>query len=100
MASEHSIELLDLLLLGAARGKTELLDGQVLRQLWARTPAEARSLFESLSRQICAYHHFEWNERHVEGRTSFDLGRMHLSLDDTLIELWVDVSIGAWRVFT
>ena len=100
MASDHSIELLDLLLLGAGRGKTELIDGQVLRQLWARTPAEARSLFENLSRQICAYHHFEWNERHVEGRTSFDLGRMHLSVDDTLIELWVDVSIGAWRVFT
>jgi hypothetical protein len=100
MASETSIELLDLLLLGAPRGKTELIDGQVLRQLWARTPAEARSLFENLSRQVCAYHHFEWNERHVEGRTSFDLGRMHLSVDDTCVELWVDVSIGAWRMFT
>lgn len=100
MASEHSIELLDLLLLGAPSGKTELIDGQVSRQLWARTPVEARSLFENLSRQICAYHHFEWNERHVEGRTSFDLGRMHLSVEDTLVELWVDVAIGAWRVFT
>jgi hypothetical protein len=95
-----TIELLDLLLLGAPSGKTELIDGQVLRQLWARTPAEARSLFESLSRQICAYHHFEWNERHVEGRTSFDLGRMHLSVEDTCVDLWVDASIGAWRMFT
>lgn len=99
MASEISIELLDLLLLGAPSGKTELIDGQVLRQLFARTPAEARSLFESLSRQICAYHHFEWNERHVEGRTSFDLGRMHLSVEDTCVALWVDASIGAWRMF-
>jgi hypothetical protein len=100
MASGSSIELLDLLLLGAARGKTELCDGQVLRQLWARTPAEARSTFESLSRQICAYHHFEWNERHVEGRSSFDLGRMHLSVEDTRIELCIDVAIATWRVFT
>jgi hypothetical protein len=100
MASETSIELLDLLLLGAPRGKTELIDGQVLRQLWARTPAEARSWFESLSRQVCAYHHFEWNERHVEGRTSFDLGRMHLSVEDTCVELWVDVAVSAWRMFT
>jgi hypothetical protein len=100
MASEPTIELLDLLLLGAPRGKTELIDGQVLRQLWARTSAEARSLFESLSRQICAYHHFEWSERHLEGRSSFDLGRMHLSVEDTCVELWVDVSIAAWRVFT
>jgi hypothetical protein len=100
MATEPYIELLDLLLLGAPGGKTELLDGQVLRELWARTPAEARSLFESLSRQVCAYHHFEWSERHVEGRSSFDLGRMHLSVDDTRVELWVDVPIGAWRVFT
>jgi len=100
MASETSIELLDLLLLGAPGGKTELIDGQVLRQLWARTPAEARSLFENLSRQICAHHHFEWNERHVEGRTSFDLGRMHLSIEDTCVELWVDVALGAWRMFT
>lgn len=100
MASELPIELLDLLLLGAPRGKTELCDGQVLRQVWARTPAEARGLFESLSRQICHYHHFDWSERHVEGRTSFDLGRMHLSIDDTRIELWLDVSIPAWRVFS
>lgn len=100
MASELPIELLDLIVLGAPRGKTELIDGQVQRQLWARTPAEARSVFEALSRQICAYHHFEWNERHVEGRSSFDLGRMHLSVEDTLIELWVDVSVGAWRVFS
>lgn len=100
MASELPIELLDLILLGAPRGKTEPSDGQVLRQVWARTPAEARALFESLSRQICAYHHFEWNERHVEGRSSFDLGRMHLSLDDTRVELWVDVTVGALRVFS
>jgi hypothetical protein len=100
MASELPLELLDLLLLGAPRGKTELIDGQVLRQVWARTPAEARGLFESLARQICAYHHFDWNERHVEGRTSFDLGRMHLSVADTCIELWVDVAVSAWRVFS
>jgi hypothetical protein len=100
MASALSIELLDLLLLGSPSGKTELIDGQVLRRLWARTPAEARSLFENLSRQICAHHRFEWNERHVEGRSSFDLGRMHLSVEDTCIELWVDVPISAWRVFT
>lgn len=100
MASGASIELVDLLLLGAPRGKAELFDGQVLRQLWARTPAEARSLFENLSRQICAYHHFDWSERHVEGRSSFDLGRMHLSVDETLVELCVDVSTGAWRTFS
>jgi hypothetical protein len=100
MASEPSIELLDLLLLGAPNGKTEVIDGQILRQLWARTPAEARGMFENLSRQICAYHQFEWNERHVEGRSSFDLGRMHLSVEDTRIELWVDVAIAAWRMFS
>src|SRR5262245_337171 len=100
MSSAPTIEILDLLLLGAPGGKTELLDGQVERQLWARTPAEARSWFENLCRQVCAYHHFEWSERHVEGRSSFDLGRMHLSVEDTLVELWVDVAVGAWRVFS
>jgi hypothetical protein len=72
----------------------------VLRHLWARTPAEARAIFESLSRQICAYHHFEWSERHLAGRSSFDLGRMHLSVDETHVELGVDVSVAAWRVFS
>jgi hypothetical protein len=48
--------LFDMLLLGAPEGKTELLDGRVVRQLSARTPSNARGTFKRLAKDLCRFY--------------------------------------------
>jgi hypothetical protein len=95
-----TIDLLDLLLLGAPDGKTELLEGQVLRRFPARTNDQARAIFKSIARDLCAYYGLAWRKRHVEGRSTFDIERAHLSVVDHVVELRVDVSRETWKSFT
>jgi hypothetical protein len=96
----HTIDLLDVLLLGAPDDKTELVGGRVLRRFTARTKDDARAAFKSLARDLCAYYGMPWRKRLVEGKATFDIERTHLSVADRVVELRVDVSPATWKSFT
>ena len=92
------IGLLDLLLLGAPEGKTELLDGQVFRCVRAETPAAARTVFLSVARDLCRHCDVPWAG--VDERAStFNLQRWHLRVDAECVELLTDVTIARWGAF-
>ena len=93
------ITLLDMLLLGAPDGKTERLDGQVLRQFQAQTPSHARTVFKRLAREICEYHGVAWRKRFIENTSRFDLERAHLEVDGTMVRLFIEVPPPIWKVF-
>lgn len=90
---------MDLLLLGASRGKTELIEGRVYRRALAPSPSEARGIFKSLARELCAYYGVEWRKRYIENKTTFDIERAHLRLDGTQVELSIDVPPSVWQAF-
>jgi Uncharacterised protein family (UPF0158) len=99
-AAEHAIQLLDLLLLGAPGGKTELLDGRVQRRVSARSESEARSWLASLARQVCEFQGVPWRKRYVDGKATFDLERFHLRVEGARIELGVDVPLATWHAWS
>lgn len=92
-------DLIDVLLLGAPEGKTELVDGRVRRVFLANAPAAARQVFKHLARQICEFYGVGWRNRFVEGVDTFELERMHISVTGELVELRVDVSMETWQAF-
>lgn len=94
------IELLDVLLLGAPDGKTELLNGRVRRQVSARDRGAARHLFKNLARGICEYFGIAWRNRFIEGTDTFDMERAHLQVEGTTVVLEVDVPRATWDAFT
>jgi len=93
------VGLFELLLLGAPDGKTELLEGRVLRQIRAKTSAEARVIFTRVARDLCRYFDVPWRKRLVEGTSRFDLELAHLAVEDELVTLGIDVPIVIWKVF-
>lgn len=93
------IGLLDMLLLGAPSGKTELLEGKVLRQLNACTESEARAAFKHLARELCEYHGIGWRKRFIENTSRYDIERAHLEVDGTTVRLLIDVPPAVWKAF-
>lgn len=77
---EPEVTLVDLLLLGAPDGKTELVGGKVRRVLETKRPDEARRAFARLARQMCELYGIGWRKRFVEGKGAFELDRMRLSV--------------------
>ncbi len=98
-ASAPKITLLDMLLLGAPDGKTELLEGKVYRQFTASSPSAARALFKSLARELCEYHGIAWRKRFVENTSRYDIERAHLEVDGTTVQLSIDVPVSIWKAF-
>jgi hypothetical protein len=98
-ATPPAIGLLDLVLLGASDGKTELLEGQVLRQIRTLNPSEARRLFKQVARELCWHFDRPWRKRYVEGTTTFDIERAHLRVEGEVVELWIDVPRATWKAF-
>lgn len=98
-AQAPHIDLLDVLLLGAPDGKTELIGGRVLRQVSASDRAVARQLFKGLARGICDYFGVAWRKRYIERKDTFDLERAHLRLEGTRIVLEIEVPQAIWRAF-
>jgi hypothetical protein len=93
------IELLDMLLLGAPDGKTELIDGRVRRQVSARERGAARQVFKNLARGICEYFGVAWRNRFIEGTDAFDLERAHLRVEGNTVVLEIDVPPAVWKAF-
>ncbi|HEY3354444.1 MAG TPA: UPF0158 family protein [Polyangia bacterium] len=93
------IGLLDMLLLGAPDGKTELIDGRVWRQVLGKTPSEARAIFKNLARDLCDFFGVAWRNRFIEGKNEFQLERAHLRLEERTVVLEIDVPTAMWRAF-
>ncbi len=97
--AEPKVGLLDLLVLGAPDGKTERIDGRVLRRLDARTPSQAGAAFKNLARELCGFHGLAWRNRHIEGKSAFDLERVQLRVEGTIVELSIEVPDSVWNAF-
>lgn len=95
-----SIELLDVVLLGAPDGKTELIDGRVRRVVVSTNASEARATFKSLARSICAYVGEPWRRRLLDGAVhTFTRDRFTLTIDDNAVELSIVVDRATWERF-
>jgi hypothetical protein len=93
--------LIGLLLLGAPEGKTELIEGRVLRAVAASQPDEARRWFAALAREACTAADVPWSPTLIDGRDQVDIDRLHLHLrlHGVWVELEVDVSRATWERF-
>jgi hypothetical protein len=91
---------LDLLLLGAPEGKTELLDGKVRRESPARDPSLARAMFTHLARELAEVHGIGWRKRFVASKSTYEVGCYRLIESQDRVELEVAVSPELWRAFT
>ena len=94
-----TVTLTDMLLLGAPDGKTEMLGGWVDRVFVAKTPARARSIFESLARELAEQESVAWSKKKLEARNTFKVGRSRLHLEDNLVTLAVRVKFAVWEEF-
>ena len=95
-----TVGLLDVLLLGAPDGKTELIDGRVRRWLPAKSPGDARRAFKALAREVCDLHGIGWRNRFLEGDPrTFERERFHLTLHERGVEVSVDVPRALWDAF-
>jgi len=97
---EPKVGLLELLLLGAPDGKTELIRGRVRRIVRLTTQGFARQAFKELARQLCGWFGLEWRNRFIEGKSSFDLETAHLSVEGTTVTLEIEVSRAACDLFS
>jgi hypothetical protein len=94
-----SVGFLDLLLLGAPAGKTELLNGKVLRQIVAADESGARAVFKVIARQMAEFHGLAWRNRFIEGKSVYEVDRYHLAVSQNRVELEVAVDPKLWRAF-
>jgi hypothetical protein len=91
-ARPPQVDLLDLLVVGAPEGKTELIEGRVRRRIELVDTARAKRAFRDVARQICGYYGVAYRKRDVADGSSFDVERMHLRVRGTVLELDIDVS--------
>src|SRR5207249_157438 len=66
-APRPTITLVDLLVLGAPDGKTELIGGEVPRVFIAPSADEARRTFRALAREIAQLCDVPWRRAMIEG---------------------------------
>ncbi|HVV82142.1 MAG TPA: hypothetical protein VHE35_03655 [Kofleriaceae bacterium] len=92
-AAPATVGLVDVLLLGAVPGGTDLVDGRVLRRVPADSPEHSRELFWSLAREIGSQ-----TGATLPGTTdspsvvdTLDAGRFHLRRHDSHVDLSIDV---------
>jgi hypothetical protein len=95
----ETVGFLDLLLLGAPEGKTELLDGKVIRQVVARDASKGRAIFKAIARQMTEIHGISWRKRFIEGKSVYEVERYRLTVDEGRVELEVAVTPALWRAF-
>jgi len=93
------IGLLEVLLLGAPDGKTELLEDRVYRLAPARTPAHARRILRNVAMDLCSFFGVGWRKRFVEGGR-FELEGYHVEAHDDRVELSVQVERAVWDAFS
>jgi hypothetical protein len=94
-----NVELLDMLLLGDPDRQSTPVSGSVRRRLPVRSKTDGRRIFKVLAREVCEWNGVAWRKRFIQGKTSLDMGRFHLSLHKDAIELSVDVPREVWDSF-
>jgi hypothetical protein len=95
----EKLGFLDVLLLGAPDGKTELLDGKVIRQIIAHDSSQARAIFKTIAREMTEIHGIGWRKRFIEGKSVYEVERYRLTVDQCRVELEVAVTPALWRAF-
>ena len=95
----EKLGFLDVLLLGAPDGKTELLDGKVIRRIIARDSSQARAIFKTIAREMTEIHGIGWRKRLIEGKSMYEVDRYKLFVDQARVELEVAVTPALWRAF-
>ena len=94
-----AIGLLDMLLLGAPEGKTELLEGRVHRVFVAPDQARARAVFARLARELTEYHGLSWRRRLIADTDRYAIERFEVTVDDRIVDLSVAVPRALWDAF-
>jgi len=95
-----SIGLVEMLLLGAPDGKTELLEGRVHRMFVAADRAQARAVFARLARELAEQHGLAWRKRFIADTDRFTVERFELTTTDRSVDLSVAVPRSLWDVFS
>jgi hypothetical protein len=95
---EAQIGLVDLLLLGAPDGKTELVDGRVRRVLVTDAERAAR-VFARVARELAESLGVRWRPTSIEGKTRYEIDRFRLTCTGRRVELEVQVSPAVWEIF-
>jgi hypothetical protein len=88
-----------LLLLGAPDGKTELIEGRVVRRVRARSPQQARKLFAGLAREIMEVNGLGWRRSAVERLPEIEVGPFRLAVEDDVVWLRTEVTREIWDEF-
>lgn len=88
--------LLDVLLVGAPDGKTELIEGRVWRQLTAKNQQEARAAFTRLAREACEMSGVAWRKRLVQDSSRLEVGRFILEHEDLTVAVSVEIDPAVW----
>lgn len=98
-SKQPEVTLLDMLLLGAPDGKTELLGGKVRRVLLVPSADRARQVWKRLARELCAFYGEEWRNRFIEGASTIERGRMRLTVLADRVELEIQMSVEVFAEF-
>ncbi|MCC6621734.1 MAG: hypothetical protein IT385_10795 [Deltaproteobacteria bacterium] len=93
------VGLVEMLLLGAPDGKTEMLGGKVPRVFVGGDASAARKVFADVARDIHEQGGLGWRKGYIAGRNAVTVGRYDLSIDDRLVTLEVRLEPGTWERF-
>lgn len=98
--ASSKLGLIELLLMGAPEGMTDVVDHKVMRVYLAASESKARSCFKNLARDICGVCGIGWRNRFVKGVSKFEMDRYCLSVEGTRVELLVDVHPSVTKLFS
>lgn len=56
-------------------------------------------MFETLARDLSTWCAVPWRRHVVDGASSFDLERLHLRVDEHVVELQIEVDPATFRAF-
>jgi hypothetical protein len=95
-----AISVVEMLLLGAPGGKTELLEGRVHRVFVAADRGQARKVFARLARELAERNGLSWRKRFIDNTDRFSVERFELRMTDRSVELSIAVPRSVWDAFS
>ncbi|KIG19368.1 hypothetical protein DB30_02649 [Enhygromyxa salina] len=99
-AASPKVTLAHVLLLGAPDGKTELVDGQVLRTITAPDAKQADQLVRRLVSDACKLHGIAYRRSLIDGRDNLTVGDITVVRRGLAADVYVEVPASIWRAFT
>lgn len=94
------VGLLDVLLLGAPDGKTELIGGYVARSVSVRNKGHAKALMRRLSQEACALQGLSWHKALLEMQGPIQIDRVRLTVRGKRLEVDVAATLDLWKRFS